>query len=221
MKDRLTKEINYWDFRAEQLKDQERAGKANARLNSGEARKRADELQARLQKRMEEIKRERQLAPLPPVVLGGLLVVPAGLLHAMSGGTATPSARTDTQAAAARARAIIMEVERSLGFLPVDREIEKLGYDIESAIPGTGKAAVYRGEGPCVRRIHNHGDAQRDPWSNPRWAKFASRLAEGSEDRTASSLNSSAPYDERVVRAHHRAQRHRHRRNRQDRKVRD
>ena len=98
VKDRLTKEINYWDFRAEQLKDQERAGKANARLNSGEARKRADELQARLQKRMEEIKRERQLAPLPPVVLGGLLVVPVGLLHAMSGGPATPSARTDTQA---------------------------------------------------------------------------------------------------------------------------
>jgi hypothetical protein len=71
VKDRLTKEINYWDFRAEQLKDQERAGKANARLNSGEARKRADELQARLQKRMEDIKRERQIAPLPPVVLGG------------------------------------------------------------------------------------------------------------------------------------------------------
>ena len=76
VKDRLTKEINYWDFRAEQLKEQERAGKANARLNSGEARKRADELQARLQKRMEDIKRERQLAPLPPVVLGGVLVVP-------------------------------------------------------------------------------------------------------------------------------------------------
>jgi superfamily II DNA or RNA helicase len=36
VKDRLTKEINYWDFRAEQLKEQERAGKANARLNSGE-----------------------------------------------------------------------------------------------------------------------------------------------------------------------------------------
>ena len=28
---------------------------------------------------MEEIKLERQISPLPPVVLGGLLVVPAGL----------------------------------------------------------------------------------------------------------------------------------------------
>jgi superfamily II DNA or RNA helicase len=140
VKDRLTKEINYWDFRAEQLKEQERAGKANARLNSGEARKRADELQARLQRRMEEIKRERQLAPLPPVVFGGLLVAPIGLIRVM-GGQAQASAQTavDTQAAAARAREIVMEVERDLGFVPVDREFEQLGYDIESAIPGTGR----------------------------------------------------------------------------------
>jgi len=140
VKDRLTKEINYWDFRAEQLKEQERAGKANARLNSGEARKRADELQARLQKRMEEIKRERQLAPLPPVVLGGVLVAPEGLIRVMEG-RREPSAETaiDTQAAAARAREIVMDIERGLGFVPVDREFEKLGYDIESAIPGTGR----------------------------------------------------------------------------------
>ena len=32
-----------------------------------------------------------------------------------------------------------MEVERGLGFEPVDREFEKLGYDIESRVPGTGK----------------------------------------------------------------------------------
>ena len=31
-----------------------------------------------------------------------------------------------------------MEVERELGFEPVDRESEKLGYDIESKIPGKG-----------------------------------------------------------------------------------
>ena len=45
----------------------------------------------------------------------------------------------DTQAAAAHARAIIMQIERDLGFEPVDREFEKLGYDIESHVPGTGK----------------------------------------------------------------------------------
>jgi Protein NO VEIN, C-terminal len=32
-----------------------------------------------------------------------------------------------------------MEVERSLGFEPTDRELDKLGYDIESRVPGTGK----------------------------------------------------------------------------------
>ena len=78
VKDRLTKEITYWDHRAEQLKLQEKAGKPNAKLNSGEARKRADNLQGRLQKRLEELKLEAQISPLPPVVLGGLLVVPAG-----------------------------------------------------------------------------------------------------------------------------------------------
>ena len=30
-------------------------------------------------------------------------------------------------------------VERGLGFDPVDREFEKLGYDIESRVPGTGR----------------------------------------------------------------------------------
>jgi hypothetical protein len=144
VKDRLTKEINYWDHRAEELRLQERAGRAPARLNSVEARKRADALQSRLEKRIEELRLERQLSPLPPVVLGGLLVVPAGLLAAMSGGqapdlSAEALAKVDTQASAARARAAIMDVERSLGFEPIDRETAKLGYDIESRVPGTGK----------------------------------------------------------------------------------
>jgi SNF2 family DNA or RNA helicase len=140
VKDRLTKEISYWDHRAEQLKLQEQSGKINARLNSGEARKRADALQGRLEKRMEEIKHERQISPLPPVVLGGLLVVPAGLVAAMTGHRPpTFTESRDTQAAAARARQIVMEVERGLGFEPTDRELEKLGYDIESRIPGTGR----------------------------------------------------------------------------------
>jgi hypothetical protein len=140
VKDRLTKEITYWDHRAEQLKLQEQAGRPNARLNSNEARKRADNLQARLQKRLEDLKLEAQISPLPPVILGGLLVVPIGLLRAMAGqkdaGTSAPS---DTLASAAAARAIVMDIERSLGFDPVDREFDKVGYDIESRVPGTGK----------------------------------------------------------------------------------
>jgi len=140
VKERLTKEITYWDHRAEQLKLQEQAGKPNARLNSGEARKRADALQARLQKRLEELKLEAQISPLPPVVLGGMLVVPKGLIDAITGRQVpTPTLPIDTQAVAAKARSIVMEIERTLGFEPIDRETEKVGYDIESRVPGTGK----------------------------------------------------------------------------------
>lgn len=143
VKERLTKEITYWDHRSEQLKLQEQAGKVNARLNSNEARKRADTLQARLQKRLEELKLEARISPLPPVVMGGLLIIPSGLIRNMTGHTEetpeTISRARDTQAAAAKARSVIMYIERSLGFDPIDRETEKLGYDIESRIPNTGK----------------------------------------------------------------------------------
>ena len=74
VKDRLTKEITYWDHRANQLKDQELAGKINAKINSGKARQRADELQGRLERRMVELELERQISPLPPVAISGSLV---------------------------------------------------------------------------------------------------------------------------------------------------
>ena len=135
VKDRLTKEISYWDHRAEELKLQEQAGASGARLNSDEARKRADTLQVRLDKRLSELKLEAQLSPLPPVVLGGLLVVPQGLVDAMAG----RQSPVDRQEVAARARAIVMEVERGLGYEPTDREFDRLGYDIESRMPDTGR----------------------------------------------------------------------------------
>ena len=148
VKDRLTKEINYWDHRAEELKLQEQAGRTGARLNSSEARKRADMLQARLRKRLEELRLEAQISPLPPVVLGGLLVVPKGLIDEMGGRKSTDSrTAVDTQASAARARSIVMETERNLGFDPTDREFEKLGYDIESRVPGTGKLRLIEVKG--------------------------------------------------------------------------
>ena len=59
--------------------------------------------------------------------------------------TAVSPADTQTQASAARARAIVMETERRLGFEPTDRELEKLGYDIESR--GCVLEAAQRGAG--------------------------------------------------------------------------
>ena len=141
VKDRLMREIRYWDQRADQLAIQERAGKPNARLNSDEARKRADALQARLSKRLGELELERQISPRPPVVVGGFLVVPEGLLAALEGRLPKTQQITvaDRQAVAARARRIVMKVETELGFEPRDREHEKLGYDIESRVPGSGR----------------------------------------------------------------------------------
>jgi len=138
---RLSLEIAHWDSRAEQLKLQEQAGKVNARLNSVQARRRADRLEERLAKRLAELEQERQISPRPPVVLGAALIVPQGLLCTMQGGPKTPTAvaATDTQAAAARAREIVMAVERGLGFQPTDREFEKRGYDIESRDPAGGR----------------------------------------------------------------------------------
>jgi len=141
VKDRLTKEISYWDHRAQDLKAQERAGRVNARLNSEMAQRRADELQARLQRRLEELEKERLLSPQPPLVLGAALILPAGYLARLQGQELPESALFARQKKAVEEAAMqaVMEKERSLGFLPVDVHRENLGWDIESAIPGSGK----------------------------------------------------------------------------------
>ena len=74
-------------------------------------------------------------------------VVPEGLLMAMTGQAAVSTASADTQASAARARTVVTEIERSLGFEPTDRESEKPGCDIESAAPGSGKLRFIEGKG--------------------------------------------------------------------------
>lgn len=139
VKDRLTKEINHWDHRAGQLALEEQAGKRNARLNSIEARRRASDLQGRLEKRLTQLDLERQISAAPPVVLGGLVVVPVGLVDELVGRSPTIIVTGNQQASAARARAAVMQVERALGFIPTDREFDQLGYDIESLDTRTGK----------------------------------------------------------------------------------
>jgi hypothetical protein len=141
VQERLSKEINYWDHRAVQLKEQELAGKVNAKINSGKARQRADELAARLQKRLVELDQERRVSPLPPVVLGAALVVPLGLLARLRGGTTAtpPDFAADTKRSELLAMCAVMDTERRLGFIPRDVSAQKLGYDVESSIPNTGK----------------------------------------------------------------------------------
>ena len=72
---RLKRGIYYWDRRAQDLKVQERAGK-QPRMNSQHAAARAEELADRLQRRLAELARERDISALPPLVLAGALIVP-------------------------------------------------------------------------------------------------------------------------------------------------
>src|SRR5581483_1637787 len=87
VKERLLAEIRHWDHRANELKDQELAGK-QPRMNSARARERADDLEARLKRRLEDLDAERQLSALPPVVAGRALILPAGLLAQLAGTSA-------------------------------------------------------------------------------------------------------------------------------------
>jgi hypothetical protein len=103
-------------------------------MNSGKARQRADELEGRLKRRLEELEAERQLAPLPPVIAGGALVVPAGLLASLNGVPTHQivdyaAERSVTERAAVEA---ILAVECHLGRTPKEMPPNNKGYDIES-----------------------------------------------------------------------------------------
>ncbi len=140
VKARLTVEINYWDHRAQQLKAQEQAGKKNASLNSELAQRRADDLQARLRRRMVELEQERHISALPPVVAGGAIIVPAGLLARLRGEELSPEQvlfgrrRKAVELAAMQA---VMAQEMAAGNEPLDVSAQNLGWDIESRVTST------------------------------------------------------------------------------------
>ncbi|MFV1968457.1 MAG: protein NO VEIN domain-containing protein, partial [Pirellulaceae bacterium] len=133
VKDRLNKEINHWDHRAQVLKAQEEAGKT-PRLNSAKAQARADDLDSRLQKRIAELEQERKLSPLPPVAIGGALVVSAGLLARLGGKAPSVPGVTarETDRVEKLAMDAVMQTERDLGHDPRDVSVDNCGYDIES-----------------------------------------------------------------------------------------
>ena len=139
VKARLKKEINYWDSRTFELKEEERAGK-KTRLNWQNAERRAEDLAERLRRRMETLEQERFISSQPPTVRGGMLVVPRGLLArnqpdaAPTGFSEDPEARRRIELAAMDA---VMEAEKALGNTPSDVSAQKIGYDIASYDPDT------------------------------------------------------------------------------------
>ena len=136
---RLTREIAHWHRRSQELLAAERAGAPAAGLNAGAALRTARDLERRKKNRLEELESQAAVEVGAPRVRGGFVIVSAGLLQEAMGlenGEIAPAA--DTQVSAARARKAVMDAEKSLGFDPVDREPEKLGYDIESRDPEGG-----------------------------------------------------------------------------------
>jgi SNF2 family DNA or RNA helicase len=132
--ERLSKEITYWDGRAATLRAQEASGKTNARINSQKAQERSDELATRLKHRLDELGQERQFSPLPPVVVGGALIVPQGLLDSLMGHPEPDPALFARETALVEQLAMdaVMRAERELGHEPRDVSALKCGYDIES-----------------------------------------------------------------------------------------
>ncbi len=139
VKERLTKEISHWDHRAQTLKEQERADRKN-RLPAQVAQDRANQLADRLQARLAELERERQIMPEPPQIRGGALIIPAGLLAKLQG---RPAVSADDGAdAEARKRVeelamqAVLNTETELGYTPqVVSATRGIGYDIESHGP--------------------------------------------------------------------------------------
>ena len=136
---RLKKEINYWDHRAQDLKAQERAGK-KTRLSAANAAARANDLADRLHRRLDQLNKERNISALPPVISGGAIVVPAGLLRKVLGKQEIPAGFVEETAEVEKlAMDAVMAAERNLGFEPRDVSEAKLGYDVESRDPNGGQ----------------------------------------------------------------------------------
>ena len=139
--DRLTAEINYWDARAADAKAKELQGKKpKGGFTSGHARKIADDLQARLDRRMRQLDQELDLSNQPPTVVGGAIVIPQGLLDRLTGARTEPphTYAKDVEEVDRRAVAAVLATERRLGRHPKPMPHHQPGYDIESRDPDTG-----------------------------------------------------------------------------------
>ena len=140
VKARLMKEIRFWDARAEELRVREKAGK-KTKLPAQVAEERANRLGDRLKTRMAQLQAERSLFSQPPMLKGGALVVPRGLLRKLSGETPGLPIVSDADKALTERLAMeaVFSAERALGRFPTDRSAERgLGYDVETKEPREG-----------------------------------------------------------------------------------
>ncbi len=143
---RLTKEITFWSDRWLRLKDDQEAGK-DVRLNLDNIQRTINDLNGRLENRKKELQSMRHVTNGTPVVLGGALIVPIGLLRKLRGEPSTDAA-TATFSADPEARSRIEQLamtavrlaEEARGCRVVDVSDQKCGWDITSYAPsGDGK----------------------------------------------------------------------------------
>ena len=139
--ERLIKEINYWSDRYIKLQDDVNAGK-QPRMQPEMARRRVDELTARLEQRKTELAALRNVVSSTPVVVGGALVIPQGLLSHRKGETqfsVDAEARARVERIAMNA---VMDVERSFGCEVKDVGDEKCGWDVTSRPPANADGSI-------------------------------------------------------------------------------
>ena len=132
--ERLIKEINYLSGQAIKLDEQVSAGK-QPRVQPENFRRRAEELTARLEQRKKELEAMKNVVSSTPVVIGGALVIPQGLLASLKGDT---TFCVDAQARA-RIEQVAMQAvtqhEQALGNTVKDVSADKCGWDITARPP--------------------------------------------------------------------------------------
>ena len=129
--ERLVKEINYWSDRYIKFQDDIAAGK-DVRLTLENVRRTIDDLTARRESREKELLAMRHVISATPVVAGGALVIPAGLLAQRKGQpewTVDADARARVEWVAMNA---VMVAERALGHEVIDVSAQKCGWDVTS-----------------------------------------------------------------------------------------
>jgi hypothetical protein len=133
VQDRLVREINHWQNRRLRMQEEIAAGKV-PRMTLGNIDRILDDLTNRLRSRQLELAAMREVSSATPVVLGGALVIPAGLLAQRRGESATGMTWSADAEARKRIERIAMDavirVEQALGHHVLDVSAQKCGWDI-------------------------------------------------------------------------------------------
>lgn len=179
---RLDGEIQYWDFRAFELREQENRGRKQ-RLNYERARQRAENLVARKERRLRQLDAEADLSNKPPNAAAAALIIPQGLLDALAG-SGDPAKPGDTERTNRLAVDAVLEAERSLGRSPEEQTHSNPGFDILSRDPADG--TVYqievKGHLPTTTEIKVSAVQVRQAKQNP--ARFRLAVVEVPEKPT-------------------------------------